>query len=272
MTQPHNETQIETLYNASVFDASGDKIGGVKQVYVDDVTGQPKWVTVNAGWFGTNETFIPLQDATIAGEEIRVPYEKDFIKDAPNIAEDGHLEVEQEQELYRYYNLTSGYAHEGVAGQDAAAGYAAADVDRAAADQRAAAVNHDAEGTVTAHEERLNVGKEQYEAGRVHLRKHVVTENATVNVPLQREELVVERTPLDGTQVVDGKIGEDTAETEITLHAERPVVSKETVATEQVSVGKQVVTENQQVSDELRKEHIEVEQDGQLRADDNRNA
>lgn len=269
MTQPHNETQIENLYNASVFDASGDKIGGVKQVYIDDVTGQPKWVTVNAGWFGTNETFIPLQDATIAGEEIRVPYEKDFIKDAPNLAEDGHLEVEQEQELYRYYSLTSGYEYD----------TAAAQTDQVAAEQRVAddaavnreaAVNRDAEGTVTAHEERLNVGKEQYEAGRVHLRKHVVTENQTVNVPLQREELVVERTPLDGTTVVDGKIGEDTAETEITLHAERPVVSKETVATEQVSVGKQVVTENQQVSDEVRKEHIEVEQDGQLR--DERNA
>ena len=96
---------IRDLQRANVVDSTGDKVGSVGQVYVTNEGQDPSWVTVNTGLFGTNETFIPLADAQFTDGEIRVPYEKKFIKDAPNIAEDGEISQEQEAELYRYYGV-----------------------------------------------------------------------------------------------------------------------------------------------------------------------
>lgn len=254
---------IEALTRATVVDRDGDKVGGVGQVFLDDQTGQPTWVTVNTGLFGSKETFVPLQDAQVTGEEIRVPYEKGFIKDAPNMDVDQHLSAEEEQELYRYYNLQAGgYA------QDRAALGGDIDRDRAhdkpAVEQRAAGEpdrHREGGDSMVAHEERLNVGTEQREAGQVRLRKHVVTETQQVEVPVQREELHVERERV-GERVTDHRIGEDTEEEVITLHEERPVVSKETVATERVDVSKETVQDTQTVQADVQKEQIEVHEDG----------
>src|SRR5690606_35530856 len=97
---------IEDLQTAVVVDRTGDKLGKVGQVYLDNDTHQPSWVTVNIGLFGTNESLIPLAEASYADGTITVPYEKSFIKDAPNIAEDGELGREQEGELFAYYGVT----------------------------------------------------------------------------------------------------------------------------------------------------------------------
>lgn len=96
--------QIQSLYDAQVLDSDGQKVGGVGQVYVDDQTGDPAWVTVKTGLFGNNETFVPLQNANIAAGEVRVPYSKDFIKGAPNIDGDGHLDDGDQQNLFAYYS------------------------------------------------------------------------------------------------------------------------------------------------------------------------
>ena len=105
--------QIDTLQKATVVDRDGNKIGSVGQVYLHNSSGEPSWVTVNTGLFGSNETFIPLDDAKLTGDEIAVPYEKDFVKDAPNISEDGEITPEQENNLYRYYGVKDpGYGTE----------------------------------------------------------------------------------------------------------------------------------------------------------------
>ena len=93
----HNLTdQVQNLYDATVYDQDGDKIGGVAQVYLDDHSGQPSWATVKTGWFGTKETFVPLDDARIEGDRIDVPYTKEFVKDAPNIDAELHLDGTEE--------------------------------------------------------------------------------------------------------------------------------------------------------------------------------
>ena len=103
MTTPDN---IRDLIGAELFDNNGEKVGKIGQFYLDDYTGEPEWVTVNTGFFGTNESFVPLALAHHAGNGIRVPYEKSTIKDAPNVlAGDGHLDESQERELYVYYGL-----------------------------------------------------------------------------------------------------------------------------------------------------------------------
>ena len=110
------QNNIDELQKSTVIDRNGDKIGSVGQVYVHNSTNTPSWVTVNTGLFGTKETFIPLNEAELKGEEIHVPYEKDFVKDAPNIDEESELSPEQENELYRYYGVQDDQADAGVAG------------------------------------------------------------------------------------------------------------------------------------------------------------
>lgn len=245
---------IDRIIGADVIDATGDKIGSVGQVFLDDQTNQPTWVTVNTGFFGTKETFIPLQGASNDGDVIRVGYEKAFVKDAPNVdIDNGHLSPEEEQELYRYYSL-----EQGVAGRDRDRDLVG-DVDRT----RDVDVDRRVDGEVdaTAREERLNVGTEHVEAGRARIRKYVTTEQQQVTVPVQKERLVVEREAADGRPVAGG-IDTDRGEVideEITLREERPVVSKETVESERVRVGTETVTENQVVQGEVAREHIEVE-------------
>lgn len=255
-----NET-IETLRNSTVFGTDGEKIGKVGELYLDAQTGEPTFVTVNTGFFGTNESFIPVNQARYAGEEIHVPYTKEFVKDAPNIAEDGELSPAEEQRLYEYYSLTAGTATSGTA----TAGVA--NTERPAADAHAAQATATAEnGDVVAHEERLNVGTatSATQTGQVRLRKVVRTETETVEVPVRKEEIVVERTNLKDGEVVenyDFDSAEAQADVTVTAHEERPVVSTETVATERVSVGKEVRTDTERVSADVRKEEIVVEGD-----------
>ena len=94
--------------DADVVDIDGDKIGGVGQLYVDDATGEPSWVTAKTGLFGTSASFVPLQGAEMAGSDIRVAYAKDVVKDAPRIDDDGKLSPDQEEQLYSYYGLADG--------------------------------------------------------------------------------------------------------------------------------------------------------------------
>lgn len=97
------QDNLDTIYDADVVDVNGDKVGGVGQVYLDDRTGDPAWVTVKTGFFGMRESLVPLDGATVDGDRIQVPYEKAFIKDAPNVDVDAHLDDAQQDELYRYY-------------------------------------------------------------------------------------------------------------------------------------------------------------------------
>ena len=111
---------IEQVLNGTVVDNNGDKIGKVGDVYNDDRTGNPSWVTVNTGLFGTSNTFIPLDDAQVDGDTIRVPFSKDKVKDAPRVDADRHLDADEERELYRYYghDYDEGYAAAGTRGGD----------------------------------------------------------------------------------------------------------------------------------------------------------
>ncbi|RZS44789.1 uncharacterized protein (TIGR02271 family) [Herbihabitans rhizosphaerae] len=115
--------------------------------------------------------------------------------------------------------------------------------------------------TMIRSEERLDVGTEQVESGRVTLRKYVVTEQQQVTVPLSHEEVRLEREPIsetDRTAVAKGSaIGEQ--EEEIVLHEERPVIRKETVAVERVRLNTETVTEERTINDQIRKERIEVD-------------
>src|SRR3982751_1685290 len=99
---------ISSVIGKDVYDQSGDKIGSASEVYLDDESGQPEWVTVRTGLFGTKESFVPLRDADLTDDGLRVPVSKSQVKDAPKIDTEGHLSPQEEQELYRYYGLGFG--------------------------------------------------------------------------------------------------------------------------------------------------------------------
>jgi uncharacterized protein (TIGR02271 family) len=224
---------------ATVLSSDGDKIGSVEDIYLDRETDQPEWVVVSTGRFGTRSTFVPLSDATMRGNDISVPYTKDHVKGAPNIDADGELSEQEEADLYRYYDLQ----YSEFAGTDAA--------DDASDD------------AMTRSEEEVRVGKTKQERGRVRLRKYVVTENVQQTVPVQREEVRVEREPITDANrdaAMSGpEISED--EHEVTLSEEQVVVEKRAVPKERVRLSKDTVTDERTVSEQVRKEQIEEEGD-----------
>ena len=244
---------VDDLYRGTVYDSTGDKIGSVKQVYTDDTTGEPQFVTVNTGLFGTRESFVPVRGATARGNDIHVPYTKDFVKDAPNIDADGHMEESEQDQLFRYYDYSgSGYST-GVGDVDY-------DRDRDVDLGRDRDVDLDRDDdSIVRREEQLRVGTERVESGRLRIRKHVVTEQQTVTVPVEREEFEVVREPLDGT-TSGGALGED--EIAITTHEERPVVDKQVVDAERIGVEKRTVTDQERVAAEVSKEEIDIDRDG----------
>jgi len=125
---------------------------------------------------------------------------------------------------------------------------------------------------MTRSEEQLKVGAEQVETGRARLRKHVVTEQQTVTVPVSREEVRVEREPITDANRDQAVAGPDISEEEheLVLTEERPVVRKETVPVERVKLAKESVTKDHQVSEQVRKEQIETEGDVAARDDNQR--
>lgn len=277
------QDQLRSLVGTTAYDRSGDKIGKIGAVYYDDNTNQPKWVTVHTGLFGTNETFVPLQGADVSGDRVTLAYEKAQVKSAPNISEDGHLAPQEEEELYRYYGLgygdgsdDSGRAQGFVAG-DAdtgrhAAGYTDRDRDGIPDAVEGRAVGRDTSGpttddAMTRSEEQLRVGTETREAGRARLRKHVVTEQQQVTVPVSREEVTLERETITDANRGDAYDGPAISEEEheVTLHAERPVVDVEAVPVERVRLGKETVTEQETVGGEVRKEEVELDRGDALR-------
>jgi uncharacterized protein (TIGR02271 family) len=243
---------IQALDDSAVVGTDGSEIGRVGQVYTDNDTGQPSWVTVKTGWFGTNESFVPLDAATIEDGTIRVPYDKDIIKSAPNNDAGAPLSETEEQQLYSYNNLT------GPASDTT--GY-----ERSQARRDSTSTEIPAQGTVsgdadylTRSEEQLHVGTEKVQTGRARLRKFVVTEQQSVTVPVTREEVRVVREPVAPDETVnDATIGEAAAD--VVLTEERVVVNKETVPVEKVRLGTETVTEQRDVTESVRKEQIEFD-------------
>lgn len=89
--------------------SNGAKVGSVGQVYLDDQSGDPCWVTIKTGLFGTSESFAPLQGANVNGDDVTIAYTKEQVKDAPRVESDGQISPEEEDRLYRHYEL-SGHA------------------------------------------------------------------------------------------------------------------------------------------------------------------
>ena len=259
---PSIET-VQAWQGRTMVDPAGDKLGTIDAIYLDDETGQPEWATVTSGLFAAKTAFVPLAQAQDTGDSVQVPYDKQQVKNAPAMQADGQLSQDDEAELYRHYGLDYS-EHRSDSGLPAGT-----------ADTRDDTVGRDVSGpttdqAMTRSEEELQVGTQTRQRGRARLRKHVVTETQQVTVPVQREELRVEREPITDANLDAATSGPAISEEEheVTLREEEVVVDKRAVPKERVRLDTETVTDERQVSEEVRKEHIEVDGDqDQLRRD-----
>ena len=246
-------TELTHAYDWSgrtVVASDGEEIGKIDELYRDHESDRPEWASVHTGLFGTKRSFVPLAGATAQGEDVRLPVFKDQVKSAPGIEPDGELSEQEEVALFEHYGLP--YSEHGTV--------------TATGDAGAADTGHDVSGpttddAMTRSEEELHVGTASRERGRARLRKYVVTEEVQQTVPVSREEVRVEREPITDANIdraMDGPAISD-EEHEVVLHEEEVVIEKRAVPKERVRLEKDTVTDEQQVSDEVRKERIDVD-------------
>jgi uncharacterized protein (TIGR02271 family) len=238
---------VRTWQGRTMVDRDGSRIGTIDAIYLDDRTGEPEWALVNTGLFGTKSSFVPLAQATSTDQDIRVPYDKQLVKDAPRIDPDRHLSEAEERQLWRHYGL---------------------DYDRTTRRRATGrdAVGRDASGpttddAMTRSEEELRVDTTERERGRVRLRKYVTTEQVQQTLPVRRERVRVDREPITDANLDVATSGPDIseAEHEVILREEEPVVEKRVVPRERVRLGKDTVTDEERVAEQVRKEQIEVQ-------------
>jgi uncharacterized protein (TIGR02271 family) len=232
--------RILQLRGEQLYDRDGDKIGTVDEIYLDAETGAPEWALVSTGLFGGKSTFVPVREANEAGGTLRVPFDKATVKDAPRIDPDGQLSRSEEAELYRHYGMEYTDPTRGMVGRDVS--------------------GRETDDAMTRSEEELRVGTAERETGRARLRKHVVSENVTQTVPVRREEIRVEREPITDANRDAATSGADISEEEheVVLHEEEAVVEKRAVPKERVRLDKDTVTDERKVSEDVRKEQVEL--------------
>jgi uncharacterized protein (TIGR02271 family) len=253
-------TEAHSWPGRDLVGSDGEKIGTIKEIYEDTATGKPEWALVSSGLFGTRSHFVPLAAAQAAGESVRINATKEQVKSAPSIEGEGELSEADERRLFDHYGVP--YTSEGSTTAQGApragdAGY-----------ERGGAEGYDTSGpttdeAMTRSEEELRVGTTARERGRARLRKYVVTEQVQQTVPVQREEVRLEREPITDANIDQATSGPEISEEEheVVLHEEEPVVEKRTVPKERVRLGKEAVTDEREVSEEVRREQIEPEGD-----------
>ncbi len=255
------------LNGASVEGSDGSKIGKVSDVYLDEQTSRPEWAAVKTGMFGGHVSLVPLATAEFDGALLRVPYSKDQIKDAPHQDPEGALSPEQEAQIFTHYGVP--YGGETVTAQTGGEGGQDSGRTGGKGKQesgRTGGPGQDTSGrntdeAMTRSEEQLHVGTEQTHGGTARLRKYVTTEDVTKTVPVSHEEVRVQREPITDANRGEAMSGAELSEEEheVTLHAEKPVVNKETVPVERVKLGTETVTEEHTVNETVGKEQIEME-------------
>jgi uncharacterized protein (TIGR02271 family) len=261
-----NQNDLAGWVGRTLVDSNGNKIGKISDIYTDEATGQPEWVAVTTGLFGSNVSFVPLAGSDARGDDLRVPFTKDQVKDAPNAKPDGQLSQEEESRLYRHYGMdySEGWSDSGLPAGGTMG--STEDYGRTTGRDESRTTGYDTSGpttddAMTRSEEELRVGKEQREAGRARLRKYVVTEEETATIPVEREQVYVEREPITDANIGAALDGPDISEEEheVVLHEERPVVGTEAVPKERVRMDTQTVTDEEVVSGKVRKERIDTE-------------
>jgi stress response protein YsnF len=260
-----------------VVDRDAATVGTITAFYLDRATGLPTWALVHTGWFSDAQTVVPLTHAVEANEEIRVPYAKAFIQQAPPIQAHQDLSPDDEVVLSAYYGLDDHHgavADRRLGAEPAVTGPAGGSTVPAAPAARPSRAGPAGppvprlagQGPVelVRSEEELRVGVRRRRR-RLRLRKYVVTEYLTRTIPVRREEVRLEEVGAPADPVGEPgdqgavQVAGDRPLVEVVLHREEPVIQLRVVPTERVRLFKDVVTEQRTVTEEIRKEQVDLQ-------------
>jgi stress response protein YsnF len=215
------ELDIDTALDwrgRTVVDRHGQKIGTLQEIYLDEDE-RPHWGGVHTALFGLRQTLVPLDHGALDGDRLQLPFDAEHVKGAPNVDPDVQLSEDQQDRLYRHYDLTEprpADANAGTAddsapmradddrGPDAAvaagpAGAARADrpddQDESGGPGPAVGSDADRRDAMTRSEEEVHIDTRMRPRERVRIKKYVVTDHVKKTVPVQREEVRLEREP-----------------------------------------------------------------------------
>ncbi len=150
----------------------GDRIGTVGDIYLDELTGEPSWVTVRTGLFGLRESLVPVAGCRLEEDHLVVAYDKSTVKDAPQLEPDATLSAGEEDQLYEYYGLSGRADGEGADGHSGDEGEGPA---------HEGAGSGEGDGTGPADH-----------TARARLRRYVVTERIIADGREERAEVTIE--------------------------------------------------------------------------------
>ena len=260
----HQTHDILSYRGQELRSADGEKIGTIEEIYLDTETNAPEWALVNTGLFGTKSSFVPIRDARTGDDGVSVPFDKGTVKDAPSVDPDGQLSQREEAELYRHYGLDYSESSSDTGLPEGGAGTGTVGNGEPLGRDVSGPTTDDA---MTRSEEELRVGTTERETGRVRLRKYVVEDEVTQTVPVKREKARLEREPITDANVDDAMSGPEISEEEheVVLREEEPVVEKRAVPKERVRLETDVETEQREVSDTVRREEIDADDDATTR-------
>jgi uncharacterized protein (TIGR02271 family) len=262
--EEHGEgfTAIEERFaNYEVYDQNYEKIGKVDDLFVDEQD-NPEYIGVKMGFLGTRSTLIPMDIVRVNDERhfAQVAADKETVKDGPTYDDDQDITPEFENEVYSYYGLqrTTTMGEHRAYGGYYAQGTAGTTTPRTTlgATGRTDLPEED-EVRVRRVEEELVAGTREREVGAVRVRKRVVTEHQRMEVPTRREEVRVERVPVEGEVASEVEIGED--EVVIPVSEEEVVVEKRPVAKEEIRIHKEVVEDTEVVEEDVRREEVDID-------------
>ena len=244
-----------------VYDRDYEKVGKVDDLFVDE-NDQPEYIGVKMGFLGTKSTLVPFDIVRVNDQRqlVQVGADKDTVKDGPAFDDDQEITPEFEERVYTYFGLerpTTAEARRAYGAYYSSASTSEGGVEPAPGERTAGVMSDKDELRVQRIEEELRAGTREREAGAINVRKRIRTDRETMEVPTRREEVSVDRVPVEG-ETSGAEIGDDD-EVRIPVTEEEVVVEKRPVAKEEVRIRKDVVEDTEVVEEDVRREEIEID-------------
>ncbi len=279
------DSNMDDLKSYSVYAQDDDKIGSVDDILVDTQTGEFRYFIVDTGfWIFGKKVLLPVGLAVIDSNSERIyarSLTREQVENLPHVDDLEKLDYDQEETVRGVYRPSVAV---GSAAATAATTATTADMatpvssdmatgtyDRDSYDRDSYSYDRDANlygmndrdhQTLKLYQERLVANKRRQKTGEVAIGKVVETETAHVSVPIEKEQVVIER--VVPTQPAVGDMSDAFQETAVRMevYEETPEIRKETVLREEVRIHKEVERETVNADETLRREELDIDKSG----------
>ncbi|HEY9878894.1 MAG TPA: DUF2382 domain-containing protein [Leptolyngbyaceae cyanobacterium] len=257
-------TDYNDIKHYDVYAQDNDKVGSVHDILVDEVEGRIRYLIVDTGfWVFGKKVLLPIGLARIDYSNKRVvasSLTKEQVENLPNV-DDKLQKIDEEHEE----QVQGVYSSDKTRSATTAASATTSDLTSSRYDRNPNLYNmsDSAHQNLKLYEERLVANKKRQKTGEVSIGKHVETETARVAVPLEKERVVIERTP-GNQQSVDPTTADfkDGVVERIEVYEETPDIHKEAFVREEVQVRKEVEQDVALSREKVRREELDVDTQG----------